>query len=100
MITASSFYTSDSTPSSNPVTDDDNIEEHIETIDNPVPDEEVKPLFTPYSTSPTTQPPTQMLSAQQLNTLRQFNQTQNLLQGKGSVFYRGARNVGHGVYSS
>lgn len=80
---SSSNNESDSTPSSNPVTDDDNIEEHIETIDNP-PDQEVKPLFTPYSTSPTTQPPTQMLSAQQLNTLRQFNQTQNLLQVQNS----------------
>jgi len=70
-------------------------EEDIEVIDNSHNLEEQqqqkpqtptdKPLFTPYSTATTTTSPpivpsAPMLSAQQLNTLRQFNQNHSLLQ--------------------
>ena len=59
-------------------------EENIEVIENneqPLAGTIEKPLFTPYSTGASQVSSAPMLSAQQLNTLRQFNQNHNLLQG-------------------
>ena len=99
---------SSTTPSNHPTTESDDSEscnrlaiveeEDIEVIENneqPPAGTIDKPLFTPYSTGASQVPSAPMLSAQQLNTLRQFNQNHNLLQGTVIIVYANSCNMQH-----